>query len=297
MTWYLQKGSSKISLTPEVPTETDLFLGTYRVYGSSMVKLPFFFSSNSNWTVTFDPEIEDLCTLRGNQIILQGKNTSTEGYITFSTTMSLSSLPRVTKVKVQFTYGVTGATIFLVHFNESTTKEETGKVLTVNISDPNTTLTSNGHFGNALTNGMVYCNPGLNLLRNDFTIEYWAKAGNNTVGIWATGANEIYFLQNSLQVITIRLKNGTAKEYVNIIADGGWHHYAAIYESSENKIHFYYDGTCFETLDFTISGNFVVSQMYMFARSDAALDEVRISRGRMWTTNFVPPSEPYSLID
>lgn len=214
-------------------------------------------------------------------------------------------------------------TAALLHFDESVTKDECGNTWTV-YGNP-TISDSNAKFGKALQlDGSSYLeleNP-IYLGGQDFTIAGWCYTDPNNAE--DARAFEIYRTsgKNKYTLVNLRHPAGSRnwrlsyswRTAVNVtgpnISDSGvnptgeLHHFAVVYQYTAKYIYFFVDGVRKVRTAYSLPqydrqlfnvrlGCSAENAGYYFT---GALDEFVIIDGlALWTADFTPPTEPYSL--
>ena len=84
--------------------------------------------------------------------------------------------------------------------------------------------------------------------------------------------------------------------YMSSAVLNSWNHYAYGYDADNNQVFIYLNGTKVYEQSYTFN-NFSVQNLALESFSSSAKDriqELRMSKGRIYTTDFTPPSQPYS---
>ena len=156
----------------------------------------------------------------------------------------------------------------------------------------------------------------------DYTIDFWIKCGpqtsdsqNNTMVLSRFETISTYadfgIQVRGTGVIRLIVDNGSDNDYLvnlsgeTIITDNNWHHVAIVRDNNTTKI--YINGLLDATSNTVYNANVAVGQPLTLGLSPALmdqgydldfhgyLDEIRIVKGQAaWTTNFTPPTTPYS---
>lgn len=147
----------------------------------------------------------------------------------------------------------------------------------------------------------------------DFTIDLWAKywSTTDTAGLFTyyKDANNRYHLTNysNLDFYSVRASS-SQNASVSHARDLLWHHYAVVRYGDNLSI--YVDGIKkVENTSYTLDIDFTGGTFYIGTRTDngsdfstysniISIDEFRVSKGvARWTSDFLPPTRPYSKID
>lgn len=201
----------------------------------------------------------------------------------------------------------------LLHFDESTIKDECGNTWTRSSNSKPVLGSSNGKFGSYLasngdTSESFACNDDLvfDLTQGTLTIDYWARPKSSSdplVGsIWfKTNVSDVTFgirastVFNCLYWISSTSKNYNSfdKTFFNATA-GTWYHVAIVMNTSTVKC--YVNGALKATYNQPSAINTLKARITIrpFAND---FDELRISYGEpRWTEDFTPPTSPYTVV-
>lgn len=203
--------------------------------------------------------------------------------------------------------GIDTRTKLLIHFDNSI-EDASGHVPSSSFttSDPFTYTT--GKFGQTFASGCgVRINDNANLWQigtEDFTVDYWGyiDSDSSSIDVAFTTVDRTTSVSDyvlNLSPTFLRL-NGVIKfdtsDYVSDLAYG-FHHFAFVRHGT--TLSYYIDGTLkFSTTDSTDIGTYswvsIGFEPYAYKYVGNNIDEFRLSHGARWTSNFTPPTSPYS---
>ena len=149
----------------------------------------------------------------------------------------------------------------------------------------------------------------------DFTIDFWydfwyvqdsdfgifeiLSADTNTplISLYYSGYDWNEDDEDTAPTLTLKIRdsNGDTTEHQFFIPYGGWHHYAYVYDTNEQKAVLYLDGVAVVTIDTEITENdctIIIGKVG--ERTDhfyGVMDEFRIVDGlALWKNDFTPPA-------
>ena len=215
-----------------------------------------------------------------------------------------------------------GNTSLLLHLNGNVTDSSSNNFT---ITNTNVTFTAVGAFTNTdygIFNGtssyLTAPNESyFNFGSGNFTFDYWINfsvlptSGNEMVMVNKLDATGTYgyqlFIQNTSGVYSLYFYTdlfGNSSNGVITISTGTWNHIAGVRNGSTWTI--YFNGN--SVLSFSHSGSITsnTASLYLgcsFAANyglnfytNANIQEFRVSNIARWTTNFTPPTSPYSSV-
>ena len=180
----------------------------------------------------------------------------------------------------------------------------------------------NAHFAALMTSGEWHLRKevgfvnatasDLNLGDFDWTVEFWhiadASAPESEAVVFEIGSGprgeservtQLKWSADRTRFVLFNEPSGTELEIPTSLPAQGWHHFAFVYDASEDQLRHFVDGalqplpakSSLTPLPFFREAYFTLARDGNWDRHlDGALDEVRFSRGQVYGEDFEPPS-------
>lgn len=192
--------------------------------------------------------------------------------------------------------------IFLFHFNDDVV-DECGNSWNVE----GTPTYTEGVFGNAVTKtsdpAVLKLIPASDIKfgNANFTLDFWSKiisAAYKSYGLRLTAGSYIFTFYQSIQGgNTLTLTTPNKKFETAIDGNSSFTHSALVYQHSLQKLSYFQNGI--NKLDWDVSiPELTVSSIEVCSNSptrNSILDELHLAASAIWTSNFEPPTEPYTV--
>lgn len=197
--------------------------------------------------------------------------------------------------------GIDKYTVLMLHGEDFTDNSDNGRIIT----NYGVVISDNGKFGKCFettTNANSYMTCSIPSL-NDFTFEYWCNPTVWNEGASVLGATQFYVIANhsnkGLAIVISGYQWLDNFGMTTIPSAGMWTHVALTRRSG--VIGGFLNGVKFaegSNMERTSPYDFCVGRQDLkqsIGYFNGKIDEIRISNIARWTSDFTPPTEPYSV--